>query len=857
MATRLPLLKPLYVFLLFFLSVSLYGQTQNDTDSLIHYWMKFPADIETQCSEVMDLTNAIGENLGCGLLAIGFTDERFDHPAGGGCYRIHRTYRVINWCEYRGQAAPVVVSRDWDAWNGTNPGRCSVPSPYGNGTPGDSDFYIYVKKDLRDNQPDTVWYDSDNNPYNGLPDNPDTDTVESYFWRVISGSDDPGEEDYYEGNCSTWSYDNNQTDSDIMGNIALDDNDRRYGSFGYWLYTQYITVFDNVAPTVDWNVPDTLYTDSEEDCSTTLIVPLEVTDSCSNVDPDVKIYLDLNNDGKEVMDVTFFWDGTSFGGRYSAGTHKLSVVAEDDCGNVTNLERLIIIIDGIAPTPVCHDNIVVELGRQGDDPAIFAEVGADDLIASAIFDCSGQSDSLIAAGGLLLVTDYSINLVGDPVDRQLKSITFDCNDLEVDSIPVEVHAWDGAGNSGHCVTSVFVQDNKKLCTQGQVIELAGTVHTESDMPLENIEIKVSGGFTFATKTDAQGQFKVPLLSNFRTINIAPFTDSDARIGISTADMIRIQKHILGVDPFTTPYQLLASDLDGNSQINFIDLIRIRKMILGLETGEDLPKLWYFIPTNFQFQQPETPWSEVIPETIEVPAGANPNNVFIDFVAVKVGDANYSLSGNVEARSQRLVHLLAKDQQLEPGQFATLEIKISNSENLDAAQFALDIDQSQLELLSYELEGGLSGATEVDYAQYKALKTVWMKEPTTEKVVTLQLRAKTQTTLSKAIQLNDRLLSNEAFAQEIHPLDLIFEEADTPLAFQIGANPFLNQTEIRFAKAIQGEIQIFNQNGQMVWSSILDDASTVAIHKQDLGPAGVYIFSVRSQKNTWTGKLICQ
>ena len=858
MITRLPLQKPFLLITCILFSTALFAQSQNNTDSLYHYWMMFPADIQSDCASVLDSTDAMSENFGCGLLAVGSTDERFENPDNGGCYQIHRTYRVINWCEYNGQSTPVVVSRDWDYWNGTNPGRCDQPRPDGNNTPGDNAIYVYVKRDLTDGLPDTVWYDSDNDPYSGMPDNPVTDTLERYWWRVISGSNDPSEEDYYEGGCSTWSYDRDQMDSDIAGNIFKDDQDQRYGSFGYWLYTQHITIYDQTAPQVNIEMPDTIFAETEADCGTTIFVPITVSDSCANTgsDPDVQILIDLFNDGADLMDVTFFWDGSTFANRYTLGEHKLIVLANDGCGNLTRVEKVFTIADNIAPTPICFEDIVVELNLQGSSTDVFAEVLATDLIASNIFDCTGQSDSITQSGNAL-ITDYSINIQGDLVARNQTSQRFDCSALDSLSIPVEVHAWDNAGNNGFCVVNVKVQDNQDLCSVGQVLEFSGRVFTEKDKPLENVEMIVSGGVEMVVKTDAEGKYIFPLLSDFRTIRVTPLVDADARIGVSTADLIRIQKHILGIDVFSSPYLLLAADLDQNERINFIDLIRIRKMILGLETGEDLPKQWYFIPKDFQFEQPDAPWSASIQEYVELLTGFNPGNIEKDFIAVKIGDANYSLSGNVEGRSDRKVRLSAKNQELEPGQLTSVEIKIDNQEKWDAAQFGLVLDDQHLELLSYEIEGGLSEAVQLDYGHNTAIKTIWIKDQQVEKVLTLHLRAKQKTTLSKSIQLNDRLLNGEVHGHQIHPLDLVFDADEEAIAYQIMANPFVEQTELRFTNAIQGEIQVFDLNGRQVWTETLNGESNVLLQKRNLGPAGIYMFTVRTKENTWTGKLICQ
>jgi hypothetical protein len=80
-----------------------------------NYWIKFPRDYSANCGD----PNEGGieyEEIGCDLLAVSAVDEPFS-ASGDECYKIFRTFRVINWCEYNGQDAPVIVGRDEDCDN--------------------------------------------------------------------------------------------------------------------------------------------------------------------------------------------------------------------------------------------------------------------------------------------------------------------------------------------------------------------------------------------------------------------------------------------------------------------------------------------------------------------------------------------------------------------------------------------------------------------------------------------------------------------------------------------------------------------------------------------------------------------
>ncbi|PHN00535.1 hypothetical protein CRP01_41760, partial [Flavilitoribacter nigricans DSM 23189 = NBRC 102662] len=90
------------------------------------YKIKFPKDAEANCG-TPEVDSIETEELGCDLLAVSVKDDFFS-ASGDECYKIFRTYSVINWCEYDGISDPVVVSRDEDC----------------DGKPGDEDVWVIV-----------------------------------------------------------------------------------------------------------------------------------------------------------------------------------------------------------------------------------------------------------------------------------------------------------------------------------------------------------------------------------------------------------------------------------------------------------------------------------------------------------------------------------------------------------------------------------------------------------------------------------------------------------------------------------------------------------------------------------------
>ena len=75
--------------------------------------------------------------------------------------------------------------------------------------------------------------------------------------------------------------------------------------------------------------------------------------------------------------------------------------------------------------------------------------------------------------------------------------------------------------------------------------------------------------------------------------------------LTVSDITAITEHILGRQPFQSPYQLIAADVDMSSDINVLDMVAIQRVILGLDANFDVPD-YQFLPTyalsdNFQFR----------------------------------------------------------------------------------------------------------------------------------------------------------------------------------------------------------------------------------------------------------------
>ena len=850
------------------------------------YWVKFPADQAADCGDDVEINGVEFAEEACDLIAVSSEDERFfatqDPDA---CYKIFRTYRVINWCAYDGEAQPTIVSRDWDSWNGADCAsdyNVNPISPDGDDIPGNTDIYVIVKRNFADGEVDTVYYDNDSDPSadNNSADDPTTAVVEDYWWKVTSGSDDPSVEDYYEGptTCSTdskWADDGNQFDSDISGNAQGDDNDYRYGSFGYWQYTQHIVVYDDVDPELTITGEDTFCSISNEDCAGPVEFAIDATDLCTDDVDDVTITvrLDVGNDGTIDADVTDSHDPATgiFASRYPQGQHRLVITANDGCGNLITEDVVFDVVDCKKPAPICINGLSIELmPSETDTTGAAMAVWASDFLASPIYDCNGQGEP----GGDFNqpeITKLSINRVDGEVDADQTGVVFNCLDAG-QLIEVEVYAWDAVGNGDFCLTTVQVDDNMGSCGPQETGSglITGQVATEEGVPVEDVAISLSGARSRQYLTGKEGDYFFTGLEEGLDFSVTPLKDSDAQQGVTTYDMVLMQKHILGIAPLNSPYKLLAADVNKSGSVTTLDLIQLRKLILNVETDFRSNTSWRFVEANYAFQNPLDPFAEPFPEV------KNVNNlegeIGASFVAIKIGDVNGSALGVVQPRSNRTFKLdLEIPDELQAGDRVSVSLVAPELSEVSGYQFTLqwsNIRWKEVQLIPEAVTADHYGW----FPEQGTLTTSYHRvESVDEGPVTLFRLVGTITEDMRAaslLQLSDRLTVSEAYDQHTgERMDLALHLHHDVLSgqemqlFQNAPNPFQTSTTVGFylPEAGAAELEFRDARGRLLQRIKGDYAAgfnQVVVDAQQLS-LGLVHYTLRTNNGQLTKTMVIQ
>ncbi|MBK7633990.1 MAG: hypothetical protein IPJ13_06610 [Saprospiraceae bacterium] len=97
------------------------------------------------------------------------------------------------------------------------------------------------------------------------------------------------------------------------------------------------------------------------------------------------------------------------------------------------------------------------------------------------------------------------------------------------------------------------------------------------------------------------------------LKIRPTSPNDAADyldGVSTGDLVLLQRHILGIQPFTTGYQYISADVNEDNNVTAADLTMLRALILGTRNNLTRNSWEWFEYSNVN--QSPTGFSQSIP-----------------------------------------------------------------------------------------------------------------------------------------------------------------------------------------------------------------------------------------------------
>jgi len=534
--------------------------------------------------------------------------------------------------------------------------------------------------------------------------------------------------------------------------------------------------------------------------------------------------------------------------------------ATDGCGRNTSCTSLVIIKDTTAPTIVGQPFSTVETNGVNNQTlydnwinANLATLSVDD--ACNDFISNNQITFTPASPNATLESGFAVT-----------NVTFTVTDA--------------CGNVATAKNATFVLQDGASAPMATV---AGTIMTDQGQFVEHTSVTIDhniiGQLGYHT-TEEDGSFEFSVIDN-QTYQIAPKRNDDPLNGITTMDLIMIGRHVLDIDLLSSPYQLIAADVNNSGSVTALDMIELRRMILHIDEEFSTSQSWRFVDSEFVFSNPANPFATTFPEVrnfdVLLEEVAN-------FVAIKVGDVNATAIPNQlvtagDTRSRNDFMIGVADQQFTRGEMVQVDFTAKDFREMMGYQFGLGFDQNALEFVKVTAKDlpGLSvdnfGFSGLDQG---LLTTSWntpMGQSTEtlaedQVLFTVIFKALADNTLSAVLTTNSKAIAAEAYNSQQQEMNVSLDFNRTlegiadgsAILYQNRPNPFSHETVIGFelGKEDHATVTIFDVSGKVVRQisqSFQKGYHEVSLDKATLGSTGLMYYRLETSNFTATKKMI--
>ena len=595
----------------------------------------------------------------------------------------------------------------------------------------------------------------------------------------------------------------------------------------------------------------------------------------------------------------------------SKNLHRVEWRVSDGCGNLGSTTTYFTVEDKKAPTPYCLNLGTAVMAPTDEFPQGMVELWAIDFDVASFDNCLAQEELIFTFtdvappprcdeeydrepwyNGTFWFYDSSETVNVDPADddgadcpengfgayedggfdddtgvftefrdeihrfvpsRRSSGAVYTADDVDATGfLQIPVYAWDDCGNRDFCLVNLRIINNG-----GGIGRVAGEFRTEDSRMVENVSTQLMSaqpGMPLTTTTSSDGSYAFENILEDADYQISGEKNDDYGNGISTVDLIIIQRHILGLERLPSAYKMISADINADDKINGQDLVELRKLILGTYTELPQNDSWKFVRADQQLTI-DNPW--IYEEQIEV-TSMTTELLGQDFVAAKIGDVDGTarVDGAQAVSTGKVTGFIYDDRPVLAGE--EVEIVLSSTEELYGYQFTMDMSAMTL----VNVAG--NGVTQSNVAIVDGNMTMshGAVESMTGDLVTITMKATKSGQLSELVGMTSDVTSAEAYVGsdlEVKELRMIERSATDFSLGQNEPNPFTTQTQISFTlpEAGQATMTLYDVTGKVLEVKQLrgeKGTNTVTVQSERL-TTGIVYYKLESGEYTATRHMI--
>lgn len=728
--------------------------------------VEFPEDIPMgapyTCQIDEDLDEPVWCAEACNIIAASF--EPVELAANDACKKIVRQWTIIDWCTW------VENSADVDDENDT-----------------ETDQFQAVNDE---------WLDADDEMQAGT-------WLSSFRERsevpIINGSDGSLVTNLP---CESCAKTNQQADAIYFRYTTVEED-------GFYTFDQVITVIDETPPeievasvlSIEIEGGATSKDDNFDLCEASGTITAVASDMCESITVSDQDFIwtvrVLSEAGSQIgSPVTLHGDTVRFDpGFGTAGEQRVVIWSlQDGCNNFTTANTTVRYEDTKAPTPICIQSLSTATMRNTGTTVIWAR---DYDIGS--FDNCGPVDLMFreADGSFVQALDFSCADIPDGISE---------------TVTLELYAIDEAGNFDFCNVTIRLDDNLDACTDSNVASaaIAGQIFTPEGMMIPDVVVQANQNKQ--TLSDEEGSYAFANLPMSRDYLLAGDKHGDTEAGLTSIDLVLLQRHLLGNQEITDPYKLIAADVNMDERVSTLDLVEIRRLILNQSQEFSSGRSWVFIDDDYQFGNPRTPWP--FTEGVLI-TDLSQDMMSEDLMGIKLGDINGSFSEDLtEKDGRRTIVFHVRDISLTEGEITNVTLSSDTEISLSAVHLDFELEGVRLISKADEQPNVSHITSDLQYLAYTGSAKENLQD------LTFQVEASFTGRLSQALQLvsQNRTVAYDQKGEE-YDIYLMYEDLDQTHAslYQNVPNPFKQNTNVGFYVPYSGDVSIefYDVTGKMI------------------------------------------
>ncbi len=532
---------------------------------------------------------------------------------------------------------------------------------------------------------------------------------------------------------------------------------------------------------------------------------------------------------------TVIESGTGLSGSTSLpyGSYRISWTVVGACDIAETCSSTFSVDDCLAPNPYCKGGITTVILPD----ALTVEIWASDLDLASTDQCDNDVTFTFEDGS--------------------SNMEFGCDDVGDNEVIIVV--TDPSGNSDFCATTVTIQANNGACGSASRVAIAGNIMTEAAEGIMDVEVSLEHMSDLSMDYDMSledGNYTFDDILSLEDYHLTADKQGDARNGVSTLDIILIQRHLLNIESLDSAYKMIAADANNSQSVTAADMVDIRKLVLEIYDEFPSNKSWRFVDSAEQYADINNPWP--LQEDILI-SNLLADEMAVNWTGIKVGDVNGSATLNLatgntsETRGSGAMNLSVEMD--DAGNYI-----ISTIEAIDLTGFQMELNMTDVQSVSSDILNLRAEHYSIDQQglgiSYSQLNT----EMIPAGAVLLTINADTDS----AITLGESI-SAEAYNGDLEILAITLNAVTTAevsglTLHQNVPNPFAESTQIAFdlPKAGSATLEIMDINGRVMYSitqQLSAGRNTQTIDANLLPTGGLVYYRLNFEGDVQTKKMI--